>query len=107
MPVEKCECTQCGSTDFTREEKDFLRCRYCHSLFRMQHKEQHAGGAHVVIGKGAHVVFGSHSSVEIRGGLVVEDGAHVSFLGKLEVVERAEPSVVEKAKLVLQERTKT
>ena len=104
--MEKCQCTQCGSTDFTREENDFLRCRYCHSLFKMQQKAQRSGGAHVVIGKNAHVVFGSHSHVEIHGGLLVEDGAHVSFLGSLEVVERAEPTVVEKAKLVLQQQKK-
>ena len=103
--MEKCECSQCGSTDFTREGKDFLRCKYCHSLYKMQVRAE-KGGTTVVIGKGAHVVFGNNSHVEIHGKLVVENGAHVSFLGHLDIVERAAPENVAQAKLVL-DRQKT
>jgi len=48
--------------------------------------------------KGANVIFGKDSHVTIRGGLRVEDGAHVSFLGKLKLIEKSDDAVIEQAR---------
>jgi hypothetical protein len=103
--MEKCQCSQCGSTDFTREQKDFLRCRYCHSLYTMvTPAKKQSGGGNVVIGKGATVVFGNKGKVTIGGELIIENGAHVSFLGQIDIVKRSSDEEIEKAKLVLQKK---
>lgn len=95
---EKFQCTQCGSTSFTRDGESDLRCAYCDSLYRVPGRENTQKGPTVVIKKGANVVFGKDSHVMIRGGLQVEDGARVSFLGNLELVEKSEDSVIEQAR---------
>ena len=100
--MEKCECSQCGSTDFNKEEEGFLRCAYCHSLFRMLPPQNYSSGSGVIIKKGANVTFGKNSKVIIEGGLLVEEGAHVAFLGKLDIVEKATAAEIEKAKSILQ-----
>jgi DNA-directed RNA polymerase subunit RPC12/RpoP len=98
--MQKFQCTQCGAADMIPEGKEFLRCKYCHSLFKMPQQKAQKGG--VVIGSGANVVFGKNSNVVIKGGLSVSPGAHVSFLGKLEVVQKSSQEKIEQAKLTLQ-----
>ncbi len=95
--MEKCQCTQCGSTDFNKEGKDFLRCSHCRSLFRLLNP-QTSSGPTLVIKKGANVVFGSNSKVVVKGGIQVDDGAQVSFLGQLDMIEKSSPELIEKAK---------
>lgn len=97
--MEKFQCSQCGATDFTHEGRDMLRCKYCLSLFRIPEPQQEKGG--LVIGSGAHVVFGKSSKVVVRGGMSVSPGAHVQFLGQLEVIEKSTKEKVEAAKLAL------
>jgi hypothetical protein len=96
---EKFQCTQCGSTSFTREGEADLRCAYCDSLYRVPVRENNREkGPAVVIKKGARVIFGKNSSVTIRGGLFIEDGANVSFLGRLDLVEKSNDTLIEQAK---------
>jgi hypothetical protein len=95
---EKFQCTQCGSTSFTRDGESDLRCAYCDSLYRVPGKEKTRKGATVIIKKGANVVFGKDSKVTIRGELFIEDGANVSFLGELELIEKSDDAVIEQAK---------
>jgi DNA-directed RNA polymerase subunit RPC12/RpoP len=95
---EKFQCTQCGSTSFTRDGESGLRCAYCNSRYRVPGREKSSQGPTVIIRKGANVVFGKDSHVTIRGGLQVEDGAHVSFLGNLELIEKSDDSVIEQAR---------
>ncbi len=95
--MKKCQCSQCGSTDFDRECEEFLRCSHCSSLFRMRAPEN-SGGGKVIIAKGANVTFGNEGRVIIHGELIIEEGAHVAFLGKLEVVEKAPSEKVQEAK---------
>lgn len=94
--MEKCQCTQCGSTDFNKEGKEFLRCSHCHSLFRLL--EPKSTGPKLIINKGANVVFGSGSKVVVNGGMKIEDGANVRFLGQLEIIEKSSPEQIEKAR---------
>jgi hypothetical protein len=94
--MQKCQCSQCGSTEFVKEGKEFLRCTHCHSLFRMLPPEK--PGGKVIIGKGANVTFGSGGNVVIRGELIIENGANVSFLGKLEVIQSGSAENIAKAK---------
>ena len=98
MSATKCQCAQCGSTDFKKEGTEFLRCAYCDSLYKMQEEKKDTGNAKVIIGKGANVVFGKNSNVVIKGGLFIDNGAHVEFLGKMEIVEPASQEKIEKAK---------
>lgn len=95
---DKFQCTQCGSTTFTRDGASDLRCAYCDSLYRVPGREKSREGPTVIIKKGANVIFGKDSHVTIRGGLQVEDGAHVSFLGKLELIEKSDDAVIEQAR---------
>lgn len=97
----KSHCTQCGSTDFQKEGTEFLRCAYCNSLFKMLPSENQSGGPKVIIGKGANVVFGKTSNVIIRGELIIENGANVQFLGKLDIIKKAGDQEIEEAKLKL------
>jgi hypothetical protein len=97
--MEKCQCSQCGSTEFGKEGKEFLRCVHCNSLFRMLPPANPGKpGGKVIIGKGANVTFGSSGNVVIRGELIIENGANVSFLGKLEVIQTASAEEIAKAK---------
>lgn len=95
---EKFECTQCGSTAFLYEPDGRMRCAYCTSLYRVPARQDPPRGPKVIIKKGANVIFGKNSDVTIHGGLLVEDGATVSFLGKLELVEKGDDAVIEEAK---------
>ncbi len=95
---EKFECTQCGSTAFINEGNSRMRCAYCDSLYRIPGQDTHAHGPKVIIKKGAKVIFGKSSHVTIRGGLLIEDGANVSFLGKLELIEKSDEATIEEAK---------
>jgi DNA-directed RNA polymerase subunit RPC12/RpoP len=94
--MKKCQCSQCGSTEFLQEGTEFLRCVHCNSLFRMMKPAKPA--SKVIIGKGANVVFGSLGKVTIGGELIIESGANVSFLGELDVIQKASPDEIEKAK---------
>ncbi len=75
------ECTQCGSTDFEELSGRRVRCVHCGSLFQLMTSEPR-----VVINKGANVVFGKKSNVEIRGDLEIQTGAHVDIQGTVTVV---------------------
>jgi DNA-directed RNA polymerase subunit RPC12/RpoP len=97
----KCQCSQCGSTDFKKEGEEFLRCAYCNSLFKMQPQETANSNPKVVIKGGANVVFGKNSDVTIKGGLLIEKGANVEFLGKLDIVEKASEEKIKEAKELL------
>lgn len=78
-----------------------LRCVYCHSLFRMLPPAQSASPK-VVIKSGANVVFGQSGKVTIGGGLLIENGANVQFLGTLEIIERSDDQKISEARLRLQ-----
>ncbi|HPL15706.1 MAG TPA: hypothetical protein PL180_03335 [Spirochaetota bacterium] len=97
---EKFECTQCGSTAFIDEGNARMRCAYCNSLYRLPGHDRDTGarGPRVIIKKGANVIFGKNSNVTIRGGMLIEDGAYVSFLGKLELIEKSDDAAIEDAK---------
>ena len=100
MPT-KCQCTQCGSTDFKKEGEEFLRCSHCNSLYKMQQPEAVNDKPKVIIKGGANVVFGKNSNVTIKGGLLIEKGAHVEFLGKLDMIEKSSDDKINKAKELL------
>ncbi len=96
------ECTQCGSTQFDKIDETKLKCVYCKSLYEIPRIDKKGEFVpQVIIKKGANVVFGKNSNVEIRGDLIVEDGAHVSFLGKLTLVEKSTDEEIENAKMKL------
>jgi|688.fasta_scaffold176483_4 hypothetical protein len=96
MPT-KCQCSQCGSTDFKKEGDKFLRCAHCSSLFKMHSQELENNSPKVVIKGGANVIFGKNSNVTIKGGLLIENGANVEFLGKLDIIEKATEEKVKEA----------
>ncbi len=100
MPT-KCQCIQCGSTDFKKEGAEFLRCAHCNSLYKMHPQEVANSKPKVVIKGGANVVFGKNSNVTINGGLLVEKGAHVEFLGKLDIIEKGSEEKIQEAKELL------
>lgn len=104
MAPSKLQCTQCGGTDFDEEGAYRRRCAYCGSLFEIPHR---ATGPTVTIMKGANVVFGEHAKVQIRGGLAIEDGAHVDILGELTLLERADEERIDAAKMKLKEEGRT
>lgn len=56
MPT-KCQCSQCGSTDFKKEGDKFLRCAHCSSLFKMHSQELENNSPKVVIKGGANVIL--------------------------------------------------
>lgn len=99
MPA-KCQCSQCGSTDFKKEGEEFLRCAHCNSLYKMQSPEAN-NNPKVVIKGGANVTFGKNSNVTIKGGLLVEKGANVEFLGKLDIIEKGSDDKIKEAKETL------
>lgn len=76
------ECTQCGSTDFDDIENHRVRCSYCGSRFEVFHDEPR-----LRINKGAHVIFGDHANVEIRGDMEIESGANVDIRGKVTLLK--------------------
>jgi uncharacterized Zn finger protein len=79
--IKPYECTQCGSTDFEDVSAKRVRCTHCGSLFQLLTTEPT-----LVINKGANVIFGKNSKVEIRGDIDVEDGANVDIQGKVTVL---------------------
>jgi hypothetical protein len=83
--VEAFSCSLCGAHDGQELPDDKVKCAYCGTVFRRTHE-------HVVIGRGANVVFGPNANVRIRGGMRIESGANVSVLGKLEVLELGDES---------------
>jgi hypothetical protein len=97
----KCQCSQCGSTDFKKEGEEFLRCAHCNSLYKMQEPQVENNNPKVIIKGGANVVFGSKSNVVIKGGLLIENGANVEFLGKLEIIEKSSDEKINEAKELL------
>jgi len=48
---DKFQCTQCGSTTFTRDGAFDLRCAYCDSLYRVPGREKSREGPTVIIKK--------------------------------------------------------
>lgn len=85
MPLEKFECTQCGAHEFEESEDNKIKCGYCGTVYKVT--EEPAKQPKVIIGKGANVIFGEKSNVTIKGGVKIEQGANVQFLGKLEILE--------------------
>ena len=98
--LHKLSCEQCGSSDFSQEERDFVRCSYCNSLYKLIEPEDKKGPK-VIIRKGANVTFGKNANVVINGGLLIEEGANVKIHGKLELVQRGTDKEVEQAKVRL------
>lgn len=97
--IASLQCTQCGSTDFTRpDDQGMLRCKHCDSTYRLKSKGKGSLGTQVVIKKGANVKFGKSAKVKIRGELMVEDGANVEIEGEIEIVERSSTERVAAAK---------
>jgi DNA-directed RNA polymerase subunit RPC12/RpoP len=76
--IEAYECTQCGSTEFDEIGNYRVRCSFCGSQFEILHQEPH-----IKIKKGAHVTFGEHANVEIRGDMEIDSGADVDIRGKV------------------------
>lgn len=74
------ECSQCGATDFEDISAERVRCAFCGSLFQLPGID-----SKLIISKGARVVFGKGSDVEIHGGVEVQPGAEVDFQGKVEI----------------------
>ncbi|NUM81031.1 hypothetical protein HUU42_09510 [bacterium] len=93
---EAFKCTQCFSVDGTAESNDKIRCNYCHTLFKIV--PETPVNPKVIIAKGANVVFGKNSNVTIKGGVKIEDGANVQFLGKLEILEVGDKALIEQIK---------
>ncbi len=85
MDIKKYECTQCGSHDFEELGDNKIKCSYCSTIFRVSDGAENK--PKVIIGKGANVVFGKSSNVTIKGGVKIEEGANVQFLGKLDILE--------------------
>ena len=77
------QCTQCGSTDLKETDKNFLRCSYCGSLFKVVTPEPE-----LMIRKGANVKIGQHAHVEIRGEVEIEGGANVDLDGKVTMIDK-------------------
>lgn len=88
------ECTQCGGTDLKRIGENQMRCAYCGSVFAVAAPDE----PRVVIRKGANVTFGKNANVEIRGGLEIEDGAHVEINGKLTLIQKGDENLIEQAR---------
>jgi hypothetical protein len=80
--IKPYECTQCGSTDFEDVNAKRVRCTHCGSLFQLL-----TGEPNLVINKGANVIFGKNSNVEIRGDIDVQSGANVDIQGKVTVLK--------------------
>ena len=74
-----------------------MRCAYCHSLFEVSGKFDENRGS-VIISDGAKVVFGKNANVEIRDSLEIEDGAEVTILGKITMLEKGNDEKIELVK---------
>lgn len=85
-PPVKCQCSQCGATDFTRLEDQFLRCVHCDSLFKMLPPPSEKPT--ITIRSGANVTFGEKTTVTFLSDLIIEEGATVAFLGEIELVQK-------------------
>ncbi len=96
MQLQKYECTQCGSHDFTDLGESKIKCSYCSTIYKVIEPEQ--AKPKVIIGKGANVVFGKNSNVTIKGGVKIEGEANVQFLGKLEIIEEGDKEKMKKNK---------
>lgn len=97
MDLEKIECTQCGSNELNELEENKIKCNYCGTVFSV--KGVQTEQPKVIIGKGANVVFGKSSNVTIKGGVRIEGGANVEFLGKLEVIEKGDEEKIKNSAL--------
>jgi|SRR4030095_16185725 len=102
MELEKFECSQCGSHDYEEPEKGKIKCAYRGTIFRT--KEEPAKSPKVIIGKGANVVFGEKSNVTIKGGVKIDEGANVQFLGKLEVIELGDEEKIKNSEYYIKNR---
>lgn len=92
MDLTKFECTQCGAHEFEELGDDKIKCGYCSTVF---HVNEPAGSKpKVTIGSGANVVFGKSSNVTIKGGVKIEGGANVQFLGKLDIIELGDEEMI-------------
>ncbi|MGB8251572.1 MAG: hypothetical protein WCF08_00015 [Anaerolineaceae bacterium] len=80
--IKPYECTQCGSTDFEESGIKRVTCAHCGSLFEVLTDDPT-----LTINKGARVIFGKNSNIEIRGDMEVQDGADVDIQGKVVMVK--------------------
>ena len=100
MAIERYECSQCGSSEFEELKKDKVQCIYCDSQYQVVPPEKEQGGG-VVIREGANVTFGKNSKVVIKGGLEIEEGANVKMLGELLILKKGSPEKIEEARQLL------
>ncbi len=98
MEMQAFLCSQCGATEFEKEDDDKLRCSYCMSLFLIENSNDDSG---VTIEKGANVHFEPTANVTIYGKLEIEDGANVTLDGNIKLIEKGPDEEIEKSKLRL------
>jgi hypothetical protein len=72
------ECTQCGSTKFDDLDKERIRCSFCGSIYPVFSNEPS-----IIIRKGANVIFGKNSKVELKGSVEIQEGAKVEIRGQM------------------------
>lgn len=93
--LKKIQCTQCGATDYELQPGNKVKCTYCNTVYQAPTPSKEKPT--MTIKKGANVVFGANSVVSVKGGIHIEDGADVSFLGKLEIIERGDEEIIKQA----------
>lgn len=104
MNLTKYECTQCGAHEFEELENSKIKCGYCLTVF---HVSEPAGSKpKVTIGSGANVVFGKSSNVTIKGGVKIEGGANVQFLGKLDIIELGDEEKIKNSEYYIKKHSK-
>lgn len=72
------ECTQCGSTKFEHLDADRVQCSFCGSVYPSSSNEPS-----IIIKKGANVIFGKNSKVELKGNVEIQEGANVEIQGQI------------------------
>lgn len=107
MALKKYECTQCGSHDFEELDADKVKCSYCSTVYRVTEHSDDTPKPKVIIGKGANVVFGKTSNVTIKGGVKIEEGANVQFLGKLDILEIGDEEKIKNSEYYINKNAKT
>ncbi|MBC8043139.1 MAG: hypothetical protein IAF08_06815 [Rhizobacter sp.] len=93
--LKKFQCAQCGATGYELQPGDKVKCTYCNTVYQAPTPSKEKPT--MFIKKGANVVFGANSVVSVKGGIHIEDGAEVSFLGRLEIIERGDEEIIKAA----------
>ena len=107
MTLNKYECTQCGSHEFSELSDDKVKCSYCSTVYRVSGNSEDSSKPKVIIGKGANVVFGKSSNVTIKGGVKIDEGANVQFLGKLDILEIGDEEKIKNSEYYINKKAKT